>query len=118
MTKKTFQSFKDASCYARERAKELGVTVRVKRDEADWSVVWTNIDQPLSPGECHIEEHRTQEEEERMRAVFERKAFEVEARKCELRARRWKFCRQCDGDGGATGDCPRCGGTGWEPQDE
>lgn len=25
------------------------------------------------------------------------------------------FCRQCDGDGGATGNCPRCGGDGFEP---
>jgi DNA-directed RNA polymerase subunit M/transcription elongation factor TFIIS len=26
----------------------------------------------------------------------------------------WVICRQCGGDGGATGSCPRCGGTGWE----
>jgi hypothetical protein len=29
----------------------------------------------------------------------------------------WRFCLQCGGDGGATGDCPKCGGTGWEPRD-
>lgn len=25
------------------------------------------------------------------------------------------FCRQCGGDGGAAGNCPRCGGNGFEP---
>lgn len=25
------------------------------------------------------------------------------------------FCKQCNGDGGATGSCPRCGGDGFEP---
>lgn len=25
------------------------------------------------------------------------------------------FCSQCGGDGGATGNCPRCGGNGFEP---
>jgi predicted nucleic acid binding AN1-type Zn finger protein len=29
----------------------------------------------------------------------------------------WRFCSQCGGDGGATGDCPKCGGTGWAPRD-
>ena len=25
------------------------------------------------------------------------------------------FCTRCSGDGGATGNCPRCGGNGLEP---
>lgn len=28
---------------------------------------------------------------------------------------RWAPCRQCGGDGGAGGRCPRCGGNGFEP---
>ena len=31
------------------------------------------------------------------------------------RSRGVLFCKQCDGDGGATGNCPRCGGNGFEP---
>lgn len=28
----------------------------------------------------------------------------------------WENCRQCGGDGGAGGRCPRCGGNGFEPR--
>ena len=30
---------------------------------------------------------------------------------------KWDFCNQCGGDGGAGGNCPRCGGNGFEPSD-
>ncbi len=31
---------------------------------------------------------------------------------------KWESCHQCGGDGGAAGRCPRCGGNGFEPEQQ
>lgn len=96
MSKPSFQSFKDASIYARRHAQEIGVTVRLERDvSGGWSVILDsegsvadsggNNEPPYRTYSDWLEDDRKRKKKESARREIEQQERKAKAEELEKR---------------------------------